>query len=62
MEQPRVGRPPKEGSTMSKPFMLRLPEDMMEKIDIVASRLPDKKERSAAIRMLLREALKNFKD
>ena len=42
---------------MGKPFMLRLPDDLQGQIDEVASSLPDRKERSAAIRMLLREAL-----
>jgi metal-responsive CopG/Arc/MetJ family transcriptional regulator len=42
---------------MCKPFMLRLPEDLQEAVDEVAESLPDRKERSAAIRLLLREAL-----
>lgn len=57
MEQVRIGRPPKEGGAMGNAFMLRLPEDLQGQIDDVAASLPDKKERSAAIRMLLREAL-----
>lgn len=57
MDQPRLGRPPSEGSTMGKPFMLRLPEDLQAEIEDVAADLPDRKERSFAIRMLLREAL-----
>ncbi|CAA2142773.1 hypothetical protein HYPP_03794 [Hyphomicrobium sp. ghe19] len=61
MEQVRVGRPPKEGGTMGKPFMLRLPEDLQEEIDEVTAALPDRKERSVAIRMLLREALEGRK-
>ncbi len=61
MEQVRVGRPPKEGSTMGKPFMLRLPEDLQQAVDDVAEQLPDRKERSAAIRLLLREALEGRK-
>lgn len=57
MQQARLGRPPSEGTTMGKAFMLRLPDDLQGQIDEVASSLPDRKERSAAIRMLLREAL-----
>jgi metal-responsive CopG/Arc/MetJ family transcriptional regulator len=53
-----MGRPPKEGGAMGNAFMLRLPEDLQEQVDRVAASLPDRKERSAAIRMLLREALK----
>lgn len=56
-EKPRMGRPPKEGGTMAKPFPLRLPSDILEAVDEVAAALPDKQERSVAIRMLLREAL-----
>ena len=55
--KPRLGRPPKEGGTMSKPFQLRLPDDLLEAVDEVARGLPDLQERSVAIRMLLREAL-----
>ncbi len=57
MEQPRAGRPPKEGSTMGKPRMLRLPEDLDAEVDQVAATLPDRKEWSAAVRTLLREAI-----
>jgi metal-responsive CopG/Arc/MetJ family transcriptional regulator len=53
----RMGRPPTEGTTLSKPFMLRLPEDLSAEIDQIVAELPDKKERSIAIRMLLREAI-----
>ena len=56
-DKPRLGRPPSEGSTMCKPFMLRLPEDLQSEVDGVAATLPDRRERSAAIRTLLREAL-----
>jgi len=42
---------------LSKPFMLRLPEDLSDEIDQIVAELPDKKERSIAIRMLLREAI-----
>lgn len=55
--KPRLGRPPKEGGTMSKPFQLRLPDDMLDAVDAIAAELPDRQERSVAIRMLLREAL-----
>lgn len=56
-EKPRIGRPPKEGGTMARPFPLRLPADMLEAVDEIAQGLPDRQERSVAIRMLLREAL-----
>lgn len=42
---------------MSKPFQLRLPDDLLNAVDDVAKGLPDLQERSVAIRMLLREAL-----
>lgn len=56
-EKPRLGRPPKEGGTMSKPFQMRLPGDLLDAVDEVAAALPDRQERSVAIRTLLREAL-----
>jgi len=56
-QKPRMGRPPKEEAVLLKPFMLRLPPDLMAAVDVVASGLPDRQERSVAIRMLLREAL-----
>ena len=46
---------------MAKPFMLRLAADLQEAVDDVAAALPDRKKRSAAIRLLLREALEGRK-
>ncbi len=42
---------------MGKPRMLRLPEDLDAEVDQVAATLPDRKEWSAAVRTLLREAI-----